>query len=87
MEKLGKQLNTAQGTYDDAWKSLKQGRGNLLSRADNFQKLGVRVKKELARNLIEEANAEAELHEALATDSGLQAAESPSPKQESLLSD
>ncbi|WP_420589814.1 DNA recombination protein RmuC [Bacterioplanoides sp.] len=87
MEKLGKQLNTAQGTYDDAWKSLKQGRGNLLSRADNFQKLGVRVKKELARNLVEEANAEAELHEALATDSGLQAAESPSPKQESLLSD
>lgn len=87
MEKLGKQLNTAQGTYDDAWKSLKQGRGNLLSRADNFQKLGVRVKKELARNLVEEANAEAELHEALAADSELQAAESPSPKQESLLSD
>lgn len=87
MEKLGKQLNTAQGTYDDAWKSLKQGRGNLLSRADNFQKLGVRVKKELARNLVEEANAEAELHEALATDSGLQAAECPSPKQESLLRD
>lgn len=66
MEKLGKQLNTAQNTYDDAWKSLKQGRGNLLSRADNFQKLGIRVKKELARNLVEEANAEAELHEALA---------------------
>ena len=65
MEKLGKQINTVQGTYDDAWKSLKHGRGNLLSRADNFQKLGVRVKKELARNLVEEANAEDELHRAL----------------------
>lgn len=68
LEKLGKQLNTVQGTYDDAWKSLKQGRGNLLSRADNFQKLGVRVKKELARTLVEEANAEHELHEALASE-------------------
>lgn len=65
MEKLGKQLNTAQGTYEDAWKSLKQGRGNLLNRADTFQKLGVRVKKELARNLVEEANAEDELHQSL----------------------
>jgi len=65
MEKLGKQINTVQGTYEDAWKSLKHGRGNLLSRADNFQKLGVRVKKELARNLVEEANAEDELHRAL----------------------
>lgn len=59
MDKLGKQINTVQGTYDDAWKSLKEGRGNLLSRADNFQRLGVRVKKELSKTLVEEANAEA----------------------------
>lgn len=65
MEKLGKQLNTAQGTYDDVWRSLREGRGNLLSRADTFQKLGIRVKKELSRQLVEEANAEAELHEQL----------------------
>lgn len=66
MEKLGKQLQTVQNTYDDTWKSLKQGRGNLLSRADNFQKLGVRVKKELPKPLVEEAIADAELHDALA---------------------
>lgn len=65
MEKLGKQISTVQNTYEDTWKSLKQGRGNLLSRADNFQKLGVRVKKELGRQLVEEASAEAELHESL----------------------
>lgn len=65
MEKLGKQLNTAQGTYDDVWRSLREGRGNLLSRADTFQKLGVRVKKELSQSLVEEANAEAELYESL----------------------
>ncbi|ASP40963.1 DNA recombination protein RmuC [Bacterioplanes sanyensis] len=65
MEKLGKQLNTAQGTYDDVWRSLREGRGNLLSRADAFQKLGIRVKKELSRQLVDEAKAEAELHEQL----------------------
>ncbi|MBQ0728945.1 MAG: DNA recombination protein RmuC [Thalassolituus oleivorans] len=65
METLGKQLNTAQGTWDSAWNSLKTGRGNLFSQADQFLKLGVRVKKELAKNLVEEANDEHDLHESM----------------------
>ncbi|WP_369857243.1 DNA recombination protein RmuC [Candidatus Thalassolituus haligoni] len=64
-EKVGSQLTTLNKGYDEAWNSLKSGRGNLLSQADGFRKLGVRVKKELAKNLVDDANAEDELHESL----------------------
>jgi len=64
MEAMGRQLSTVQGTYDDTWKALKGGRGNLISQADQFRKLGVRAKKEMAKSLVEDANAEHELHEA-----------------------
>lgn len=64
-EKLGVQLGTLNRTYDDAWSSMKTGRGNLVSQADRFRKLGVRVKKELSKSMVEEANAEAELHQVL----------------------
>ena len=64
-EKVGNQLNTVQKSYDDAWTSMKSGRGNLLSQADNFRKLGVRAKKELDKKLTEEARAEADLFDAI----------------------
>lgn len=63
-EKLGVQIGTLNKTYDDAWNSMKTGRGNLLHQADQFRKLGVRVKKELAKPLVDDANAESELHQA-----------------------
>ena len=66
METMGRQINTVQSTYDDTWKALKGGRGNLINQADQFRKLGVRAKKEMAKSLVEEANAEHELHEAQA---------------------
>jgi DNA recombination protein RmuC len=66
METMGRQINTVQGTYDDTWKALKGGRGNLINQADQFRKLGVRAKKEMARALVEEANAEHDLYEAQA---------------------
>ncbi|WP_430459888.1 DNA recombination protein RmuC [Thalassolituus sp. LLYu03] len=62
-EKVGNQLNTVQKSYDDAWNSMRTGRGNLLSQADGFRKLGVRAKKELDRTLVADANAEADLFE------------------------
>ena len=62
MQTLGKQLTTVSGTWDDAMKSLATGQGNIINQADQFRKLGVRVKKELAKSLVEEANAEDELH-------------------------
>ena len=44
-EKVGSQLNTVQKTYDDAWKAMKSGHGNLISQSQKFLQLGVRVKK------------------------------------------
>lgn len=65
-ETLGKQLNTAQNTYDGVWSSLKSGRGNLINQADTFRKLGVRVKKELNSKWVEDAQSEHELYSHLA---------------------
>ncbi len=58
MEKLGGQLNTANITYHDAWDSLKEGRGNLVSQAQQFLDLGVRVKKELPSSVLESVKVE-----------------------------
>lgn len=58
MEKVGKQLGTVQGTYDSAWNKLKEGRGNLISQAHKFKDLGVRVKKELPKQVMDTAELE-----------------------------
>ncbi len=86
METMGRQINTVQGTYDDTWKALKGGRGNLINQADQFRKLGVRAKKEMAKALVEEANSEHDLYEAQA----LTRASKPTSEQQAefeLLSD
>ena len=55
MERLGGQLHTAQGTYDSAMNNLTRGRGNLISQANRFVELGVRVKKELPKAIMDQA--------------------------------
>ncbi len=55
MEKLGAQLHTAQGSYDAAMNTLTRGRGNLVSQANRFVELGVRVKKELPKVIMDQA--------------------------------
>ena len=56
MEKLDTQLVNARVTYDEAMGTLKHGRGNLVSQADQFLALGVRVKKELPNKTLESAD-------------------------------
>jgi len=56
MEKLGVQLGTTQKTYAEAFNSLNEGRGNLLSRAEKFIELGVKVKQRLPNHLLEKDN-------------------------------
>ncbi|NNK97374.1 MAG: DNA recombination protein RmuC [Desulfobacterales bacterium] len=51
MEKLGKQLNSCQDSYDSAMNKMSRGRGNLVSQASIFPELGVKIKKELAKGL------------------------------------
>ena len=60
MERLGGQLHTAQGTYDNAMNTLTRGRGNLISQANRFVELGVRVKKELSKNIVDQAEVDAD---------------------------
>jgi len=60
MEKLGSQLHTAQGTYDSAMNTLTRGRGNLISQANRFVELGVRVKRELPKGIVDQAEVDAE---------------------------
>lgn len=55
MERLGQQLHTVQGTYDNAMNTLTRGRGNLISQANRFVELGVRVRKELPKAVMDQA--------------------------------
>jgi DNA recombination protein RmuC len=59
MERLGVQLHTAQGSYDSAMNTLTRGRGNLISQANRFVELGVRVKKELPKVIVDQAEVDA----------------------------
>ncbi|WP_336368032.1 DNA recombination protein RmuC [Marinobacter sp. C2H3] len=60
MEKLGTQLQTTQGTYDAAMNTLTRGRGNLVSQANRFVELGIRVKKELPKAILDQAEVDAD---------------------------
>ncbi len=60
MEKMGSQLHTVQGTYDTAMNTLTRGRGNLISQANRFVELGVRVKKELPKAIMDQAEVDAD---------------------------
>jgi DNA recombination protein RmuC len=51
LEKLGKQLATCSATYDAALAKLSQGRGNLVSQAEQLRDLGIPFQKELPRAL------------------------------------
>ena len=55
IEKLGKQLDTAQATYHDVAKKLIYGKGNLVGQAQSLVNLGVEVKKEMAASLLQES--------------------------------
>ncbi len=47
MEKVGKNLQQSQDSYQDAMKKLSSGRGNLLDRAEKLKSLGVATKKDI----------------------------------------
>jgi len=54
-EKIGKQLNTVHTTYDTAMNKLTLGRGNLIRQAESFVELGVKIKKQLPKDIVERA--------------------------------
>lgn len=58
MDSLGDQLDKAQNTYKKARDQLASGKGNLVKRVAEFEKLGVAVKKEMPEAFVEQANLE-----------------------------
>ena len=51
MERMGKQLAALQNSYDQSLTRLSRGRGNLISKVENFPQLGVKVKKQIPPSL------------------------------------
>lgn len=56
MERLGKQIETVNVTYEGAMTKLSSGRGNLVAQAHRFSELGVKSKKELPNSVKQSAD-------------------------------
>ena len=56
LESVGKSINTAYSKYEDASKKLRSGRGNLVKTADDIRKMGLKVKKDIPDDMLEEAS-------------------------------
>lgn len=55
LEKIGKNIDQAKSSYNDALKQLSEGRGNLMSQSLEMKKLGIKNKKEISQSLKEQA--------------------------------
>lgn len=53
--KVGKQIGTVQGTYENAMKKL-TGRGNLIKRVEKLKKLGAKASKQIDAKLLKRAD-------------------------------
>jgi len=51
MERLGSQIDTAHRTYDDAWKSLSDGRGSLARQVEKLQELGAQGRRKIPESV------------------------------------
>jgi DNA recombination protein RmuC len=61
MEKLGKQIESLQGTYDQAQKRLSTGKGNLVRQAEKLKELGVKTEKSLPEKFTTDEDEEIQL--------------------------
>ena len=55
LERIGKNIDQAKSSYNDALKQLSEGRGNLMSQSLEMKKLGIKNKKEISQSLMEQA--------------------------------
>lgn len=55
---VGKNLDAARASYDEAYKKLAQGRGNAIRQAEMLRQLGVKATKKLPGELVEMARGE-----------------------------
>jgi len=64
-EKVGKQLRTAQSTYEQTHKQMISGQGNLVRQAEMLKNLAGKTKKEIPAHLLNEADISSESIEEL----------------------
>ncbi len=69
MQAIGGSLDKANQSYQGAMNKLVSGRGNIIRQAESFKELGVEVKRDINRKLIEQSFAEDTLQ--IFGDSGL----------------
>ncbi|TFH85569.1 DNA recombination protein RmuC [Billgrantia azerbaijanica] len=62
LQEVGRKLDGARESYDEAMSRLVSGRGNLIKQAAEFRELGVAVRKELPGELVERAELELDVH-------------------------
>lgn len=55
LEKLGKNLDNARSSYQDAYKQLSTGNDNLVLQTQKIKELGIKNKKELPQSLIDQS--------------------------------
>lgn len=61
LEKVGKSINDANKSYENAFSKLKTGRGNLIGQVEKLKQVSnIRAKKELDSNLVENAMGDGE---------------------------
>jgi len=58
MDTLGRQLITAERTYQAAYGKIVSGKGSLVRQVEAFRELGAKVKKPLPRNVLAQADAD-----------------------------
>ncbi len=55
MVKVGNQLNTTRGTYEEAMKKLVEGRGNLVLQAEKLREMGARTTRKMDEKIVQRA--------------------------------
>lgn len=53
LEKVGARLDSAKASYDEAYKRLGTGKGNIVWQAETLKQLGVKTSKSMGQSLIE----------------------------------
>jgi len=56
LQKIGNNIRKTQESYDDAMNKLKDGKGNLIRRAELIRSLGAKTKKTMPRELTDEVD-------------------------------
>ena len=54
-QKVGKGIDAARTAYDQAENRLMSGRGNLVKTCQDLEKLGIKSKKQLAKEVVDKA--------------------------------